>query len=126
MKPICLIAARGGSKGVPKKNIRKLAGKPLIAHTIEKALDSNIFSSVIVSTENNEIAKISKKYGAEVPFIRPKKLATDSASTDDVIIHAIKKLYSIGYKFEIMVSRDCTVPFIKNSDIFSIFNINFC
>ena len=89
MKPICLIAARGGSKGVPKKNIRKLAGKPLIAHTIEKALDSNIFSSVIVSTENKEIAKISKKFGAEVPFVRPKKLATDSASTDDVIIHAI-------------------------------------
>ena len=117
MKPICLIAARGGSKGVPKKNIRKLAGKPLIAYTIEKALDSNIFSSVIVSTENKEIAKISKKFGAEVPFVRPKKLATDSASTDDVIIHAIKKLYSLDYKFEIMVSRDCTVPFIRNSDI---------
>ncbi len=117
MKPICLIAARGGSKGVPKKNIRKLAGKPLIAYTIEKALDSNIFSSVVVSTENKEIARISKKFGAEVPFVRPKKLATDSASTDDVIIHAIKKLYSLGYKFEIMVSRDCTVPFIRNSDI---------
>ena len=113
MKPICLIAARGGSKGVPKKNIRKLAGKPLIAYTIEKALDSNIFSSVVVSTENKEIARISKKFGAEVPFVRPKKLATDSASTDDVIIHAIKKLYSLGYKFEIMVSRDCTVPFLS-------------
>ena len=117
MKPICFIAARGGSKGVRRKNIRLLGNKPLIAHTIEKALDSNIFSSVIISTEDNEIAKISKKFGAEVPFIRPKKLATDSASTDAVIIHAIKKLKSLGYKFEIMVNRDCTVPFIRNIDI---------
>ena len=90
MKPICLIAARGGSKGVPKKNIRKLAGKPLIAHTIEKALDSNIFSSVIVSTENNEIAKISKKYGAEVPFVRPKKLATDKSTDIEYLKHLIQ------------------------------------
>ena len=117
MKPICFIAARGGSKGVRRKNIRLLAGKPLIAHTIEKALDSNIFSSVIVSTEDSEIAKIAKNFGAEVPFIRPKKLATDTASTDDVIIHAVKKLRSVGYRFEIMVSRDCTVPFVRNNDI---------
>ena len=117
MKPICFIAARGGSKGVRRKNIRLLGNKPLIAHTIEKALNSNIFSSVIVSTEDNEIARISKKFGAEVPFIRPKKLATDFASTDAVIIHAIKKLKSLGYKFEIMVNRDCTVPFIRNIDI---------
>ena len=117
MKPICFIAARGGSKGVRRKNIRLLAGKPLIAHTIEKALDSNIFSSVIVSTEDSEIAKIAKNFGAEVPFIRPKKLATDTASTDDVIIHAVKKLRSVGYRFEIMVNRDCTVPFVRNNDI---------
>ncbi len=60
MKPICLIGARGGSKGVPRKNIRLLAGKPLIAHTIEQAIKSKIFSNVIVSTEDNEIARISK------------------------------------------------------------------
>ena len=117
MKPICIIAARGGSKGIPQKNTRLLAGKPLIAHTIEKALDSNIFSSVIVSTDDYKISKISKKYGAEVPFMRPKKLATDYASTDSVIIHAIKKLRSMDYRFEIIVNRDCTVPFITNKDI---------
>lgn len=117
MKPICFIAARGGSKGVHKKNIRLLAGKPLIAHTIEAALDSNIFSSIIVSTEDKEIARISKKYGADIPFIRPKKLATDMAATDDVIIHAVKKLRSVGYRFEIMVNRDCTAPFVRNNDI---------
>ena len=117
MKPICFIAARGGSKGVPRKNVRFLAGKPLIAYTIEDALDSKIFNSVIVSTEDPKIATISKKYGAEVPFIRPRKLATDSASMDDVIIHAVKKLRSLEYRFDILVNRDCTVPFIRNIDI---------
>jgi len=117
MKPICFIAARGGSKGIPGKNIRFLAKKPLIAHTIESALNSNIFDSVIVSTDDQRIATISKKYGAEVPFIRPKKLATDKASMDDVVIHAVKKLRYLGYNFDILVNRDCTVPFIRNIDI---------
>ena len=117
MKPICFIAARGGSKGVPKKNIRLLNGKPLIAHTIEKSLDSKIFSHVIVSTENDEIAKISLKYGAEVPFRRPKILATDNAGMGDVMIHGIKKLGDLGYEFDTFVSRDCTVPFIRNVDV---------
>jgi N-acylneuraminate cytidylyltransferase/CMP-N,N'-diacetyllegionaminic acid synthase len=117
MKPICLIAARGGSKGVPRKNIRLLLKKPLIAYTIEKSLDSGIFSHVVVSTEDREIAKISKQYGAEVPFIRPKKLATDSTGMAEVMIHAVSKLCSLGYNFDIFVNRDCTVPFIRNKDI---------
>jgi CMP-N,N'-diacetyllegionaminic acid synthase len=117
MKSICFIGARGGSKGVPKKNIRLLNGKPLISYAIESALDSGIFSSVIVSTENNEIAKIAKKYGAEVPFIRPKKLSTDNAGMYDTILHGIKKLKTLGYKFDILVNRDCTVPFISKKDI---------
>ena len=117
MKPICLICARGGSKGIPNKNIRVIAKKPLIAHTIESAIDSKLFSHVIVSTEDKKIAEISKKYGAEIPFVRPKNLARDSIPVGDVFIHAIKKLYSLGYEFEIFVNRDCTVPFIRNSDI---------
>ena len=117
MKSICFIGARRGSKGVPGKNIRKFAGKPLIAHTIRSALDSNIFSNVIVSTEDNEIAKIAKKYGALVPFMRPQNLATDNAGMDKVIFHAIKKLHKLGYQFDILVNRDCTVPFIRNEDI---------
>lgn len=119
MKPICFIAARGGSKGVPRKNIRLLAGKPLISHTIENALNSNIFSHVIVSTDDKEIARISKKYGAEIPFMRPRNLATDTSSMYDVVTHAIRKLRSMGYEFEILVNRDCTVPFIRNKDIAS-------
>ena len=117
MKPICFIAARGGSKGVPRKNIRKLAGKPLIAHTIESSLKSNIFSHVVVSTEDREIASVAKKYGAEVPFLRPRSLATNTASMIDVIKHGIKSLNSLGYNFDIIVNRDCTVPFIRTKDI---------
>ena len=117
MKPICLICARGGSKGVINKNIRIISKKPLIAHTIISAINSKLFSHVVVSTEDKKIAQISKKYGAEVPFLRPKNLALDTTPVGDVFIHAIKKLYSLGYEFEIFVNRDCTVPFIKNSDI---------
>ena len=117
MKPICIIPARGGSKGVPKKNIRKIAGKPLIGHVIEQLNKSKIFSSVVVSTEDSEIAKIAKKYGAEVPFLRPKNLATDTVPMDKVLIHAVKKLYELGYQFEIFVLRDATTPFITTFDV---------
>ena len=117
MKPICIIAARGGSKGVPGKNIRIVNSKPLIAHTIHKAIKSKFFSHVIVSTEDKKVALVSKKYGAEVPFIRPKKYATDTATAGDVLNHAIKKLYSLGYNFETVVNLDCTVPFLRIKDI---------
>ena len=113
MKPICIIPARGGSKGVPRKNIRPLLNKPLIAYTIEKSLKSDIFSHVIVSTEDKEIAKISKKCGAEVPFMRPKNLAKDTTGMAEVLLN------SLGYDFDVFVNRDCTVPFIRDSDIVS-------
>jgi len=117
MKPICFIGARGGSKGVPKKNIRIIAGKPLIAHTIQKAIKSGIFSHVVISTEDTKIATIAKKYGAEVPFRRPKNLATDIATMEDVLVHGLKKLLSLGYKFDIFVLLDATAPFIRIKDI---------
>ena len=123
MKPICIIAARGGSKGVSNKNIRLLGKKPLIAHTIESAIKSKLFSSVIVSTENKKITNIAKKYGATVPFYRPKKLATDNASMDDVLLDVIKKLKLLEYEFEVVVNRDCTAPFIQNSDIKASINL---
>ncbi len=117
MKPICLICARGGSKGVVNKNIRIISKKPLIAHTIKSAIDSKLFSHVVVSTEDEEIAKISKKYGAEIPFMRPKNLADDTTPIEEVFVHAITELYSLGYDFEIFVNLDCTVPFIHKNDI---------
>ena len=117
MKPICIIPARGGSKGIAKKNIKIIAGKPLLGHVIEDIKRGNIFSHIIVSTEDKEIAKIAEKYGAEVPFVRPKKYATDTAPMDEVLLHAIQTLYELKYEFEIFVWRDATTPLIKNSDI---------
>jgi len=117
VKPICIIPARGGSKGVPGKNIREISKIPLIGHVIKDVLNSKIFSHVIVSTENKKIANIAKKYGAEVPFIRPEYLATDDAAMDDVLIHAVKTLYEKKYNFDTFVWRDATTPFIRNIDI---------
>ena len=86
MKPICLIPARGGSKGIPRKNIKPLNKKPLIAHTIQACKNSKIFSDVIVSTDDKEIAEISQKYGAKIPFLRPKKLSLGSSSMVTVTV----------------------------------------
>lgn len=84
-----LIPARGGSKGLPRKNIKPLLGKPLITWTIEQALASKYLDRVVVSTDDKEISDISKKYGAEIPFMRPKELAEDNAKGIDVVLHAI-------------------------------------
>ena len=123
MKSICFIGARGGSKGVKRKNIRLLDGKPLIAYTIESALDSKCFEHVIVSTDDKEIASIAKKYGAIVPFLRPKKLANDHSGMSDVLIHGILKLRSLGYSFDALINRDCTVPFIDIKDMRGALNL---
>jgi CMP-N,N'-diacetyllegionaminic acid synthase len=123
MKSICFIGARGGSKGVKRKNIRLLDGKPLIAYAVESALDSKCFQNVIVSTDDKEIATIAKKYGAEIPFLRPKKLANDHSGMSDVIIHGILKLRSLGYSFDALINRDCTVPFIDKKDIRGAINL---
>lgn len=89
---IAIIPARGGSKGLPGKNIKLLNGIPLIAYTIKAALKAALISRVIVSTDDEEIANISKKYGAEVPFMRPKELSTDMATSIDVYKYTINKL----------------------------------
>lgn len=86
---IAIIPARGGSKRLPGKNIKDLAGKPMIAWTIEAALGSGVFDHVFVSTDCEEIAKVAKKFGAEVPFLRPIELASDTATTNDVVTHLV-------------------------------------
>ena len=117
MKPLCFIAAQGKAKGIKSNNLKLLAGKPLLAYTIESAINSNLFSHVIVSTENNEIAQVSEEFGAEIPFKRPKFLSSEKMRMAEVMLHGIKELHSLGYEFEIFVNRDCTVPFIRNIDI---------
>ena len=117
LKPICMIPARGGSKGVPGKNTKLFLGKPLIAHAIRSAIKSKDFQSVIVTTDDKKIATIAKSYGAKVPFLRPKTLSRDSTGMDEVILHTIKKLLSMNYEFDILVNRDCTAPFVRNADV---------
>lgn len=94
---LAIIPARGGSKRLPRKNTLPLNGKPLIAWTIEAALTASMIDCVVVSTDNEEIASISKERGAEVPFLRPPELATDTAGTLEVILHAIHSLPGYDY-----------------------------
>ena len=92
MNILGIIPARGGSKRLPRKNVRMLAGKPLIAWTIEAALKSGVCKRLIVSTDDEEISTVSKQYGAEVPFLRPSELATDTATSFSVAKHALNQL----------------------------------
>ena len=112
-----LIPARGGSKGLPGKNIKPLLGKPLIAWTIEQALASKYLDKVVVSTEDEEIAGISKKYGAEIPFFRPKDLATDKSLVIDAIRYTVEKLENSGFLINIIVILEPTAPTRKINDI---------
>lgn len=105
-KVVACIFARGGSKGVPRKNIREFNGKPLIAWTIEMARNVGIFDHVYVSTDSQEIADVARQYGAEVPFLRPAELASDTVPERLAWRHAVQNLPS----FDIMVSLSATVP----------------
>jgi len=112
-----LIPARGGSKGLPKKNIKPLLGKPLIAWTIEQALASKYLDRVVVSTDDKEIAEISKKYGVEIPFIRPKELARDDSTTSDVILHALKWFKDAEEKYDYLALLEPSSPLREKNDI---------
>lgn len=100
MKRIAIIPARGGSKRIPKKNIREFLGKPMIAYSIEVALKSRLFDEVMVSTDDTEIAKTAQRFGAQVPFMRSNKNSDDYASTVDVINEVLNEYKSIGKEFE--------------------------
>ena len=112
MKSIAIITARGGSKRIPRKNIKEFLGKPIIAYTIEAALASNKFDQVMVSTDDNEIAEIAKKYGAQVPFIRSEKTSNDFATTADVLNEVIDEYKKLGESFEYMCCLYPTAPFV--------------
>ena len=111
---VAIVPARGGSKGLPNKNILPLCGKPLVSWTIGAALKSKIIDKCIVTTDSDKIAKIAKNIGAEVPFIRPKYLAEDDSSTDDVLIHTIK---SLKERYDILILLQPTSPLRTERDI---------
>jgi pseudaminic acid cytidylyltransferase len=110
---ICVIPARGGSKRILKKNIKNFLGKPIIAYSIEAALNSQLFDKVIVSTDDESIAKVAKEYGAEIPFVRPKKLSDDFTNTNDVVKHAINWFLEQDIEINYVCCIYATAPFVK-------------
>ncbi len=116
-KILGLIPARGGSKGIKGKNIIMLAGKPLIAWTIEASLGSKYIDSTVVTTDNPEIAATSEQYGAEVPFMRPAELAGDKTKTVDAVIHALDTLRTQGRHYDVLVLLQPTSPLRTSGDI---------
>ena len=112
MKNLAIITARGGSKRIPKKNIKLFHGYPIIKYSIEAALASGKFNEVMVSTDDGEIAEIARRYGASVPFMRSAETADDSASTEAVIVEVIKRYNDFGQRFECFCCIYPTAPFL--------------
>ncbi|MEM4234824.1 MAG: pseudaminic acid cytidylyltransferase [Candidatus Methanomethylicaceae archaeon] len=123
MKTIAIITARGGSKRIPRKNIREFLGKPIIAYSIEASLESGIFEEVMVSTDDDEIAEISRKYGANVPFMRSAKNSDDFAGTDDVILEVLEEYHKRGRSFEYACCLYPTAPFVTAQTLKEAFDL---
>ena len=117
MKNIAIIPARSGSKGLPDKNIRLLGGKPLLAYTIEAAIQSGCFDTVHVSTDSEHYAEIARQYGADVPFLRSAALATDTASTWDAVREALCRYAELGKTFDTMMLMQPTTPLRTGEDV---------
>lgn len=111
-KRIAIITARGGSKRIPKKNIKEFCGKPIMAYSIEAAIDSQLFDEVMVSTDSEEIAAIARRYGANVPFMRSAKTSDDHATTNDVLKEVFSEYEKRGQHFELAVCLYPTAPFV--------------
>jgi len=114
---ICVIPARGGSKRIPRKNIKPFNGKPMIAYAIEAAINCGLFDHVIVSTDDSEIAETAKACGAETPFIRPRELADDHTPTIPVIAHAVNACAGLGWTFNHVCCIYPSVPVLQQADL---------
>ena len=114
---IAVIPARGGSKRIPRKNIKDFCGKPMIAWSIEAAKTSGLFDHIIVSTDDAEIAEVAKQWGAEVPFMRPDELSNDYAGTTEVIAHATQWALDQGFDVDAVCCIYATAPFIQVEDL---------
>jgi pseudaminic acid cytidylyltransferase len=117
MKKIAIIPARGGSKRIPNKNIRLFLDKPIISYAIKNAIDTNIFNTIMVSTDSYDIAKIAKDYGAEVPFMRSIKNSSDYATTKDVILEVLNQYKIINMLFDYFCCIYPCTPLLKSDDI---------
>ncbi len=124
MDHLCIIPARGSSKRLPRKNILELDGKPIIQYTIEAARRSGLFKYVVVSTEDSEIAEIAKQCGADVPFVRPSRIAVDQSCVADVCVHAIKYFSEVKEeKFPIFCCLYPTSPLRSAEDILGVYQM---
>ena len=112
MKSIAIITARGGSKRIPRKNIKEFCGKPILAYSIEAALNAGVFDTVMVSTDDEEIARIARQYGAEVPFFRSENTANDFATTNDVLLEVLAEYEKRGASYELACCIYPTAPFV--------------
>ena len=112
MRRLAIITARGGSKRIPRKNIKEFCGKPILAYSIEAALKSGVFDAVMVSTDDQEIAQVAKEYGAEVPFMRSADNANDFATTKDVVREVIEAYQKNGQEFDQLCCIYPTAPFV--------------
>lgn len=122
-KNVAIITARGGSKRIPKKNIKDFCGKPIIAYSIQAALESNLFEEVMVSTDSEEIAEIAKSYGAKVPFMRSEKTSNDFAGTADVLMEVLGKYAELGEQFQYMCCLYPTAPFVTPEKLVKAMNM---
>lgn len=112
-KKLAIITARGGSKRIPRKNIKEFCGKPILCYSIEAAKKANVFDEIMVSTEDAEIAQVAKKAGASVPFFRSADTSGDYASTDDVIMEVLKSYQKINQEFDAFCCIYPTAPFLS-------------
>lgn len=117
MKNLAIIPARGGSKRIPRKNIKPFMGKPIIAYSIEAALQSGIFDEVMVSTDDEEIAEVAKQYGANVPFMRSKKNSDDHATMEDVIEEVLNEYCCQNKSFDSFCCILSTAPFLRSMSL---------
>lgn len=117
MHNLCIIPARGGSKRIPRKNVKEFLGKPIIAYSIEAAIKSGLFDDVMVSTDDQEIATIAKQYGASVPFMRSAETANDFATTNDVLEEVLSEYQKLGKEFDAMCCIYATAPLISAQDV---------
>lgn len=123
MNNIAIIPARSGSKGLKDKNIKELNGKPLMAYTIEAALRSNQFETIMVSTDSKEYAKIACEYGAEVPFLRSEETSTDEAGSWDVVLEVLSNYVELGKMFDTVCLLQPTSPLRKVDDIINSYKL---
>ena len=121
MKNLCIIPARGGSKRIPRKNVKPFLGKPMLAYSIEAALSTGLFDEVMVSTDDEEIADVARQYGAKVPFMRSAETANDFATTSDVLMEVLAKYKELGQVFDNFCCVYATAPMIQSKDIIAAF-----